>query len=772
MRMRWTALGLLLLSATIGGAAIAGDDGFVSDAFLAERARAYLEYATEANADSILNAIAHMERDQVDAGYDAPQGALDVGAFARSFEKFEKLLDTRDFDGLYLLNAVLGYEDHPYLTPALWDAMREALLSFKYWFTDPTPPMPDPDLPERDWDETFYWTENHQILFHTLEYLAGQRFPEECFWIAGLARSKDCSAEGEMTGAAHQARARELILRWLDERWELGFSEWHSNIYYQKDATPLLSLVEYADDEEIRTRAAILLDVLLLDLATHTHRSVLGVTHGRSEMKDTHQGSRNDTWGIVLLLFAQQDEHGYASRGDAGATLFARAKRYRMPQLILEAANDPRPFVARERIGVEIDERGPLIEDPPHPPGHSFDDTPENFTFWWGIGAWTAWQVVPLTIANAERYNLWPIELLAPFEPLLDVLGRPPPVGVSQTLAASGWPALSLGLLKEVNTYTYRNADYILSTAQDYRPGANAGQVHSWQATFDHDAMVFTTHPMNAQQPPSEWIGRTDGQPGYWSGTASQPRSAQHENVAIHLYSPRYPDGGLLGALDFEALTHAYFPRDAFDEWSQQAGWTFGRAHDAYVALYSWRDTAWADYPPDELALLPPTRNGPFTQSFDLVAEGGPDNVWIVECGRAADWPSLDAFREAILAASVIVTPREGPPSELGAEFPVFDVLYDSPSLGVVSFGWDAPLFVAGEQVPLGDYPRIANPWVDAERGAAQITMQGEASRAVLDWALGTRNVSALPEPSAIAIGLAALATLSWLRSARPDRPQ
>ncbi len=104
-----------------------------------------------------------------------------------------------------------------------------------------------------------------------------------------------------MTGTEHHARARSLLLRWFEERWEIGWVEWHSNIYYQKDATPLLTLVEYADDPEIATRAAIMLDVLMLDLATHTKDDVLGVRHGRSEMKDTYSGPVNHTWGHVHL---------------------------------------------------------------------------------------------------------------------------------------------------------------------------------------------------------------------------------------------------------------------------------------------------------------------------------------------------------------------------------------------------------------------------------------------------------------------------------------
>lgn len=718
--------------------------GVVPEDRVAARSEAYLEFATGAQTGSILNAIAHMERDLSDPDYTAPAGVVDENTWDDSWYQLDTLQDTRDFDGLYLLNALLGYEGHPYLTPAAWERVRQSLLSFKYWYTDPTPAQPDPTQPDRDWDESFYWTENHQILYHTLEYLAGQRFPDECFWIVGLEPATPaCDGEpGEMTGSEHMERARGFIERWMDERWLAGYAEWHSNVYYQKDMTPLLTLVEYADDPEIATRAAILLDVILLDLATHTFETTLGVTHGRSDMKDKHRGPRNDTWGIALLLFGQQDALGHTSTGDAGATLFARAKKYRMPKPVLEAALSQRTFVDRMRMSYPIDERGPVVDDPVHPPGHSFEDTEANFTFWWGLGAWTVWQVVPLTLINGDRYNMWNMSLLAPFRDLRDfVFSFPDPIEAGKNVAQSLWPLASVGLLSEVNTYTYRTPDYILSTAQDYRKGANAGQVHAWQATFGSDALVFTTHPMEShlQRPPSRWIDVSGGEPGYWAGTASMPRSAQHENVGIHLYSPVYADGGVLGLFDYQAETHAYFPQDHFDAVVQAGGWTFAN-HDsqAYIALYSWRPTQWRDYPADEMALLPPSEDGPIVNSFDLVAPGGADNVWIVECARASDWPSFEAFRQAVADADVTVTSQAS--GVAGVQ--TFDVEYHSPSQGVVTFGWDAPFTVDGRAVSIDGYPRMHNPWAYQERGAPTLLFSGEDAVAVYDWTAGTRELS------------------------------
>lgn len=737
--LRSPRLGLsLLLALTVLAVAApsAARDGFVSERKAGKAAQKYLRFATEEiAAGSVLNAIAHMERDAVDPRYAAPAGAVDVEDWSAVWSKLDRLNDTRDFDALYLLMALLGYENHPYLTPELWERIRQSLLSFKMWYTDPTPPQPDPDDPERDWDDSYYWSENHQILFHVIEYLAGQRFPDECFWIAGLPRSEDCSGAGEMTGAAHRERARGFIARWMAERWEAGFSEWLSNVYYQKDVTPLLALVEFAEDPELATRAAILLDVVLLDIATHLQRNVFGSTHGRSYMKDKYRGFEDDTWGLALLLFGKPSRKTpYLSRGDPGATLLARAKRYRLPEAIREAASPRRASRSLTNQSHPFDEKGPVTEDPAHPPGHSFDDSEANFTFWWGLGAQTVWQVVPLTVLGGDRYNLWNTSALRPFRALRDILGEPPDLLAGQQLAVTLAPAAALQLMSEANTYTWREREFMLSTVQDWRKGYNAAQVHAWQATLDPDAVVFTTHPMNALQPPSEWVGRDEGSPGYWTGTASMPRSAQHENVGIHIYSPAYGDGGLLGFFNYEAMTHAYFPRDHFDQVTRRGRWTFARKGKAYIALYSWRETEWQEYPEDELAR---PANGPLKQSFDLVAPGGADNVWIVELGTEKEYGRFQFFLNAFeTAARVKVTPR---PTSFAHQ--TFDVVYDSPSQGRIRFGWDGPLEVRGREQPLAGYPRAQNDWVTAQRGDPIWEIRGKRSRVTLDWPAGTRSV-------------------------------
>ena len=245
----------------------AAADGFVDAAAMRERQLDYLRFATaQLSAGSPLNAIAHMERTRVEPAYSVTPAAVGPNAWDAIFAKMARLEDTRDFNALDLINVLLGYRDHALLDRELVRKTEEAMLAFKYWYTEPSAPGLV--------DDSYYWTENHEMIYHTLEYLMGQTYPDRIFTNDGK------------SGREHREHARELILRWFDLRARFGFFEWHSNVYYQKDATPLLTLIEFAGEEEIRNRAAAILDLLLFDIGMHTFRGAFGTTHGRSYNKD------------------------------------------------------------------------------------------------------------------------------------------------------------------------------------------------------------------------------------------------------------------------------------------------------------------------------------------------------------------------------------------------------------------------------------------------------------------------------------------------------
>ncbi|GAB4528108.1 MAG: hypothetical protein Tsb0020_45380 [Haliangiales bacterium] len=686
-------------------------DGYVDSSWYRARQREYLEFATQAlRPQNILNVIAHIERSRVDSDYSVEAGAVAADAWDPLLDDLKNLEDGRDFIGLYLLHILLDYRDHDMLAPGLVERVEEAMLGFKFWYTEPTP--------DGLTDRSFYWSENHIIVYHAIEYLMGQTYPDQVFTNDGR------------SGAEHREHARERILAWLTLRMRTGFGEWHSNVYYQKDILPLLALAEFAADEAVQIRAAIVLDVLLFDLALHTQQAAFGATRGRSYKKNKMSSLDEDTWHISKLLFDTTTE-AYQSTSDAGGALFARAENYRLPEAIRQVARTERVFVDRERMGLDIATAGPYSAAPVAPLGLAYDD-PEQLSLWWGAGAYAAWPVVPLTIDTLNRYNLWDSPFFAQLAGIRSLADDPVS---AQQLAITLAPMLNAGLLGQVNTYTWRSPEVMLSTAVDVRKGAAAAQAHAWQATFDPNALVFTNHPFRPLASSGEWLDDPESG-GYWNGEASMPRSAQHENVAIHIYAPQYPaeNSAPLDFFRYEPYTHAYVPQDHFDEVvvDDSGQWVFGRRGQGFFGLYSYRPVAFRDY---DRAIY--DTNG-LELPFDLIAEGGADNVWIIECGQHAEWGSFEDFQAALTAAQVLVSER-GARQPNGVS-PGFDVIYNSPSQGVMRFGWEAPFTVRGDDIPTTDFPRFDNPFAQSEYDSRALTISIDGYQLDLDLSTATRE--------------------------------
>jgi hypothetical protein len=685
------------------GGQLGSGNGYVDRRDWRDRQDDYLRFATEQlDPGSPTNVLAHFARAERDRRFRFDADAIGPDAFAAVFAKIDAHQDTSDFDMMRLVALWHGHRRE--LNPELRAAIEQRFGGFRYWYTDP--------VPAGVVDNKWFWSENHRIIVHSLEYLAGRALPRETFAITGE------------TGRTHAQRGRERIEAWLDEKAAWGFSEWHSDVYYGEDVEALLLLTEFAE-RDLAERAAAMLDVLLYDLAIHQVQGNAGATHGRSYMKDKSRAADQDVFGTVKLAFGTSDQP-YPSRSDSAATALAAAERYRLPEVIERVARSPEAIVDREHMGAPIDVDQPFSTDPTSPvPGVSFTD-PDAIPFWWERGALTAWQVVPLTLATIEARGLWETALFQPFRALADVAGGDPEV--ARQLAHALRCQINIGLLGEVDTVTWRTPNAMLSSAQDYRPGCFGHQYHAWQATLDEDAVVFTTNPGNEPRAGDRWVDADL----YWSGAATMPRSAQHGAAVINLYAPQYPApaGPPLDAFGYLPYTHAYFPTERFDEVRQEGGWTFGRKGDGYVALWSWRPTEWRTHDPAM------TFTNGLTEPFDLVAPGGADNVWISEVGDTARWGSFDAFVAAVTAAPAEVT-------DLGSAGGVsrgFDVSYASPTEGTMTFSWTGPLAVDGGEVPQHGSARFDNPFGTTSFGDTAVEISDGTASLTLDLALGGRH--------------------------------
>ena len=683
---------------TIGapGALVApGSLGLIDEATWQARSADYLSFATGSLSASSPTSIAlHLTASLRNPAFAWDPATVTVESLRSSWTQLDTWADTGDFTLMYLhwmvaLDARVAAAGRAHLDPAVIAAAYERMARFRYRYDDP--------LPADRLDNKWFWSENHRLIFAVDELLSGLALPDTTFAVTGL------------TGAQHAARARPVILEWIRERGRYGFSEWHSNVYLPLDINPLLTVIELspATDVELQRAASGGLDLCLVDLAAHLHHGVYGATRGRSYEKDKMTARDENTFTVANMVFddtrlADGSRVPFTSAADASCLGLITTDRYRVPQLIADMATSERVGTVVERHGLALDPHEPLSPWPAAVDGHDFGD--DELPFWWSHGAMTSWQVLPMTLRTADRYRLWDTSLFRSYKAMKFLAESP---AAAQVLAHELAPVVAAGVLGQPRTVTWRSPDVMLSSVVDHRAGDAMDQVHAWQATVDADAFVFSTHPTAAPGTP----GRGEDA-GYWTGSASMPRSAQHERVSIHCYRPAYEPmnlGSLGFTVDYLPYTHAFFPQERFDEVTRRDGttgsWTIGRRGGGFVALWSARPTEWRS--------TPVISSATFSQPFDLVAPGDARNVWICEVGRATEWGGAgegpgSSVSQAFAAFVAAITA-----SQVSAELVAgnWEVQFASPSAGQLRFGTTGDLTVESVADRFDDLPRHRSAW-------------------------------------------------------------
>lgn len=637
----------------------------ISESVIAEtyaaRREAALEYIAEHARPRTYSELVRLE-----AGRKPNESAI-----YRDLDEIDARKDCADFDMHGVLRLLYQFGDRAAWTTELLERARATVLGFKYW----------PDEPGTD--SMCTWSENHHILFASAGYLAGQLYPDAVFTNSGRA--------GREQMAAHRPR----VLRWLDFRFRTGFSEWLSNVYYDADMTALLNLTDFCEDPEIAGRAAMVLDMVLADIACNSFKGVFGSTHGRTYEDERKHARAENTTLTQCILFGRGTLDG---GGMSGPSLLL-STRYRMPRVLFEIANDlhTRESELRQRMGIRIDEAAKW--------GLGFDSL-EDGMVWLSLETYAHPKTVNLFVDMLDAFGWWENDFFVDVAPYRDWLRKGRDLGILRCVARVIERDSCRNTREEVNIYTYRTPDYMLSTAQDYRRGYGGDQQHIWQATLAPEAVCFTSHPARRH-------GRS---PNYWTGYGTLPRAAQVKNVVVEIYDiTRWPSLYVPNELFF---THAWFPRDAFDEVIERAGWILARRGDGYVALWSQHPYEWQQARGED-------------KDREIIVQGR-ENIYICELGRRATDGDFADFAERIVNAPLHVDGR--------------DVKYESPSQGRLEFGWYGPLLQDGQPVPLADYPRYENPYAQVEFPAEHAVFRLGGHSLQLDWPTATRTASSFVE--------------------------
>ena len=588
------------------------DDSECNDGFYAQSSRIYLNMSV--NDDSIVD----------------------------SLEPIYNYEDCMDFRMNSLIRMLYLDINKSILSTPTRDKICDALGEAKYWHD------------ESSSDSAIFTTENHQILYHTSELLVGQLFPSDIF------------TNSDMTGDEKVLHATPYVKQWLNWRGQFGFSEWHSNTYYVEDIAALVNLVDFALDEEIARKAAMVLDLMAFGFAINYYKNRYATSMGRT-YDSSHVGTNTlDSVSEAVWIMLGIGKH-YACDGNNMAAVALATSDYYAPPPIFEL------IAQNATLNCESKERHNLYLSEGDEYGVDYED---DLMYWLGLQAHLAPQTIEPTFEHTVDNNRDPMTLFGP-QILMDFIKF---MAFMKGLSLSEYSQTIKGITQGVvlgaaNIYTYRTPNYQLSGVQDHMKGLNGAQEMIWQATLDDDAYVFTNSPG----------GYTHGLDQLFMG-GWKPRATLHKNIGVIQYDREvmpFEAELIIFFMNlftgFKFYNHAYFPRSAFDEVYLTDKWSMGAKDNGYVALYTYEPSKWVS-------------------DYELQTQGS-KNLYVVELGDKNTYGTFENFQDAILDITMSVTPLS-----LG-----YDISYTSPSQGDVTVGWNEPMYVDGNKVDLGDYKRFDN---------------------------------------------------------------
>lgn len=421
------------------------------------------------------------------------------------------------------------------LSPELLDEMAACMRDFRYWMDEPGD------------DVMWFYSENHALMFHTCQLLAGELFPEQVFTNSG------------MTGIEMQAKAKTLLKVWFESYFATGLTEWNSSAYLPVNALGLGNIYLQSSDGELRGLARKALDELFRVIAISGKDGYLACSAGRIYIKEMLGNYINATTAMSYV--------GYGA-----GNLNQSAKG--VLSLCLSDYAPPAEYAS-------------LLKAP---------------------------------AGTAMEYRV------------------------------------TQGYEKHVTLYSYKTADWLLSSAADFRPGKPGYQEHVLHCAFDPECQLWVNHP-------GELAVYGCSRPSYWAGNGTLPRVNQHRGYASAFYRI-HPDH----LVDF---THLYLPENCFDAVRQEGEWLFLQKGGAFGAVYAANG-------------LTPQTEGPFAGRE--WRSPGRTNHWLLRFAASGEYSCLSDFVGAIRDSLCLSDVEKG------------EIHFADPRYGRLESGWDKLLTINGEE--------------------------------------------------------------------------
>ena len=598
-----------------------------------------------------LERIEGQRHDQIQ--YDLANGAdsIDWSGLDGTLEYIKGEYDCSDFRLVNTIRLLFEAGDQ---MPAEYKAkIEDVLFNFRWWWDEPGA------------NSMCYWSENHQILFASAEYLVGQLYPDTIFPSSGL------------SGKQHMKKARERAMDWFEMRWNYGYIEFNSEVYYPEDIGALINLIDFAEDKEIVIKSQIAMDLIFYDVAVQNIHTMFSTASGRAYFGNRKGGKGSDLHGLTRFYWGENKERG------PGMTYgMVTSEKYKLPPVLAAIAKDTSTVIVKQSNGLDISE---LKAE-----GYYGTDN-RSMMMQWGMECFTNPEIVRNSMAHIRENIHFTNEFIHPTKILDFTLVKwlhLEPFIVRMINPQSNGVAIQKG-----NTYTYKTNDYSIYTAQNHHPGTYGDQQHVFGMNVKNHFSIFHTHPAVKKE-------KDVSSPNYNVGYGHFPHAAQDKNVSLVIYN--IPEKKGLMEMDLLDFTRAYFPSEQFDTSIVAGNYVFGKKDETYCAFIG-------------------------TNNFHLEGENNDDLIqpgkqtfWITEAGSLAEDGSFDSFIERIKKNEVA----------FDAENLVLEYTSRN-SENKLQFKGD---FMVDGKVIDTNYKRYDSPYAKAEKKDKTITISHKGKSLFLDF--------------------------------------
>lgn len=450
----------------------------------------------------------------------------------RGIDGINKRRDCSDFYLISIFRIWKEYRDKGIFSEEFWAKIKECILSFRYW------------IDELGDDVMWFFSENHSLLFHSCELLAGQLFPDEMF------------TNSNENGSFHKNKAEELLIKWFERFFEEGLAEWNSSMYMPVDVVGVINIYELAESKELREMAKKAMDLIYYLLAVNAHDGVVCTTFGRSYEKELKGQYASGTTSLLWIGYGI----GYLNN-------------YSISNVSLCLSEYEPPKEYEQYLSVKKDESCIFKNEQ-------------------GVGGY------------AKVYN-------------------------------------------------YKTKDFMLSSIYDFRPGHKGYQEHVIEGFIDSETHVWINHP-------GQLYNFGAGRPNFWAGNGYLPKVIQYKGLCVVSFK--------IDKENDADYTHAYFPKNEFDEVEEANNWIFARKGDAYIGIYA----------NNEIRI----QHQGVNKDRELISDGY-DNLWLLRMGNIEEFKTFENFVRSLLASEIKVSEN-------------LELSFDEPVYGNINASWDRDLIVNG----------------------------------------------------------------------------